>query len=97
MNSETFESKFLIVLGGFSGFTLAFFGGFFVGNDIPTVLRNASIACVVGAFLMKGFSQLLISQIMQASRSKQQQAQIRAQEEAAAAQRKETETTNAPN
>tara|TARA_B100001248_G_scaffold261923_1_gene255048 strand:- start:83538 stop:83828 length:291 start_codon:yes stop_codon:yes gene_type:complete len=96
MNTENFESKFLIVLGGFSGFTLAFFGGFFVGNDIPTVLRNASIACVVGAFLMKGFSQLLISQILQASRSKQQQAQIRAQEEAAA-QEKEAETTNAPN
>lgn len=72
MSAQPIETKFLLVLGGISGFILAFIGGLFIGNDITIVLRNASIGCVIGALLMKGFSQVLISQFSQAARLKQQ-------------------------
>lgn len=47
------QSKFFIALGGFLGFCLTFASGMLAGNDASSVLRDASIGCVICAFLMK--------------------------------------------
>ena len=51
--------KYLIVIGGFIGFTLCFISGIYSGNDITLVIRNASIASVVSAILMKVFIKIV--------------------------------------
>ncbi len=60
MNKEFLNSKYPLVLGGFLGFSLAFFVGYYAGNEILHVLKNAAIASVVGAFLMKIFHNVVI-------------------------------------
>jgi hypothetical protein len=59
--------KFFLLLGGFFGFFVVFASGVSVGNDLTDVLRNATIGCMCGALLMRGFRMLLVHQIRQAA------------------------------
>jgi uncharacterized membrane protein YjfL (UPF0719 family) len=59
--------KFFLLLGGFFGFFVVFASGVSAGNDLSDVLRNATVGCVCGALLMRGFRMLLVHQIRQAA------------------------------
>lgn len=59
---------YLLLVGGFTGFALAFATGIVVGNDIGQVLFNASIGCMIGAFLFRWISDLYIECIVQQRR-----------------------------
>lgn len=52
--------KFFFLLGGFLGFSLSFSSGLHAGNDFGVILQNASICCVIGAFLMKGLRVVML-------------------------------------
>lgn len=47
--------KFYLLLGGTCGFSVAFASGLLAGNELATVLRDASFGCLTGALLMKGY------------------------------------------
>lgn len=75
------SNKFYLVFGGFLGFVLALVGGLWIGNTFAIVLRNASIGCVVGALLGKGFEFVLAKNIAEAKREqlyKLEQAELEA-------------------
>lgn len=74
MSSEVLKSKYPIAMGGFFGFTIAVFIGYFVGNDIMTILSNASVSCVVCAFLMRFFLRLLDANVSLVRKQKQKAA-----------------------
>lgn len=57
--------KFFLLLGGFFGFFIVFASGVSAGNDLSYVLRNATIGCMCGALLMRGFRMLLNHQVRQ--------------------------------
>lgn len=60
----------MLALGGLVGFTLAFIVSFMAGNDIVFTLRNASVGCVAGAFLMRIFSSVLSASLRSAQLEK---------------------------
>lgn len=45
--------KVFLLCGGFLGFALTFLAGLVAGGPIGTVLRDAAIGCLAGAFLMQ--------------------------------------------
>ena len=51
--------RFFLSLGGLLGFTIAFASGLLAHNEIGVVLRDASIGCLFGALLMRGFLAVL--------------------------------------
>ena len=57
--------KYFLLIGGFCGFLVVFASGIAAGNDISYVLRNATIGCLCGALLLRGFRLLLTHQIRQ--------------------------------
>ena len=57
--------KYFLLIGGFFGFFIVFASGIMAGNDLSIVLRNATIGCVCGAMLMRGFRLLLSHQLRQ--------------------------------
>lgn len=57
--------KYFLLIGGFFGFFIVFASGILAGNDLSIVLRNATIGCVCGAMLMRGFRLLLSHQLRQ--------------------------------
>jgi hypothetical protein len=57
--------KYFLLLGGFCGFTMAFIGGLAVGHDLSVVLRDATIGCLGGATLMRGFRIVMNFQLRQ--------------------------------
>lgn len=57
--------KYFLLIGGFSGFLIVFASGVSAGNDISCVLRNATVGCLCGALLMRGFRLLLTHQLRQ--------------------------------
>ncbi len=57
--------KYFLLLGGFCGFLVVFASGIAAGNDLSHVLRNATIGCLFGALLLRGFRQLLAHQLRQ--------------------------------
>lgn len=57
--------KYFLLLGGFCGFLVVFASGAAAGNDLSSVLRNATIGCLCGALLMRGFRMLLEHQLRQ--------------------------------
>ncbi|MEA3213579.1 MAG: hypothetical protein QOE70_6636 [Chthoniobacter sp.] len=57
--------KYFLLIGGFCGFLTVFASGIAAGNDLSSVLSNATIGCLGGAFLMRGFRLLLMHQIRQ--------------------------------
>jgi hypothetical protein len=59
--------KYFLLIGGFCGFLIAFASGVAAGNDLAYVLRNATIGCVGGALLLRGFRHLLMHQLRQAT------------------------------
>lgn len=59
--------KYFLLIGGFSGFLIAFAAGVAAENDLSIVLRNAMIGCMCGAFLLRGFRMLLVHQIRQSA------------------------------
>lgn len=67
--------KYFLLIGGFCGFFFVFASGIAAGNDLSNVLQNATIGCLVGAFLLRGFRMLLNHQVRQVAT---QQAQLSA-------------------
>jgi len=57
--------KYFLLVGGFCGFTTAFIGGLAVGRDLSMVLRDATIGCLGGAMLLRGFRVVMTSQLRQ--------------------------------
>lgn len=73
--------KYFLLIGGFCGFFFVFASGIAAGNDLSDVLRNATIGCMVGALLMRGFRMLLTHQVRQVAT---QQAELSTEGAAAA-------------
>jgi len=59
--------KNFLLIGGFCGFLIIFVSGIAAGNDLSYTLRNATIGCLCGALLMRGFRLLLTHQLRQAT------------------------------
>ena len=57
--------KYFLLIGGFCGFTAAFVAGLAVGRDLSIVLRDATIGCLGGAMLLRGFRVVMTSQLKQ--------------------------------
>ena len=57
--------KYFLLVGGFCGFTAAFIAGLAVGRDLSMVLRDATIGCLGGAMLLRGFRAVMTSQLRQ--------------------------------
>jgi hypothetical protein len=55
--------KYFLLVGGFCGFTTAFIAGLAVGRDLSTVLCDATIGCLGGAMLLRGFRAVMTSQL----------------------------------
>lgn len=58
--------KHFLLIGGFCGFLIVFATGVAAGNNLTFVLRNATIGCLCGALLLRGFRLLLSHQLRQA-------------------------------
>lgn len=61
--------SYILVLGGFFGFLLAFIVGIFAENEISTVLQNGVICGIVGLFCAKAFQLILISNIISSQKN----------------------------
>ena len=46
--------KYFLLLGGFSGFVLAFFANVSAGNPASSALLKGAAGCLAGAFLLRG-------------------------------------------
>jgi hypothetical protein len=75
--------KFAFLAGGFTGFALAALAGLSAGREADLVLRDAAVACLVGAFLFRWFWSVLINAFVVTARAKR--AAALAEEEARAA------------
>lgn len=53
--------KFAFLAGGFAGFALAVAAGFSAGREADLVLRDAAIACLVGALLFRWFWSVVVN------------------------------------
>jgi len=51
--------KYFQLIGGFSGFVLAFCSSVSAGNEIAIGLRDGAIGCLCGALLLRGFHLVL--------------------------------------
>ena len=51
---------YLLLWGGLIGFTLTFATGLVAGNDIVTILFNASLGCVGGGLLFKWLASMMV-------------------------------------
>lgn len=65
MSFEKIHGRFYLTLGGFIGFTLAFFGGLFAGNDSVTALRDGAIGTLVGFFLARSLLKVVMMNVSQ--------------------------------
>jgi hypothetical protein len=77
--------KYFLLIGGFSGFLIAFAAGLAAENDLSVVLRNAMVGCMCGAFLLRGFRMLLMHQIRQSTPAAEPEAPLEEAEAAAVA------------
>ena len=69
--------KYFLLVGGFCGFTAAFIAGLAVGRDLSMVLRDATIGCLGGAMLLRGFRVVMTSQLRQLiARQTKEQAEL---------------------
>lgn len=66
------NSKYSLVCGGLLFFSLSFIIGLWAGNDVSTAFGHASVASVVGAYLGKVFNAVLILNIKDAIRERNQ-------------------------
>ena len=57
------SAKFAICLGSFIAFSVTFFNGMMFGSNFIPVLRDAAIACLLAAVVMKFFVQIIVSNI----------------------------------
>ena len=58
----------LILLGGFTGFSVAFAASMAAGNSIDQMVFNGAIGCLVGAVLLKWIADLLSDSFIVARR-----------------------------
>lgn len=52
--------KFLLLIGGFSGFVLGFAASLLAGNQPADALFTGATGCIAGALLMRGFHFVLM-------------------------------------
>jgi hypothetical protein len=52
--------KFAFLAGGFLGFALVALAGFTAGRSADLVLRDAALACLVGALVLRWFWSVVI-------------------------------------
>lgn len=60
------SAKFIICLGSFVAFSVTFFNGVMFGSNFIPILRDAAIACLLAAIVMKFFVQIIVSNIRDA-------------------------------
>ena len=58
--------KFVVCLGGFLGFTLVMAAGLFAGRRSPSLLLEASLACLLGAILFRWVHRMFLRQVQAA-------------------------------
>jgi hypothetical protein len=75
--------RFIFLIGGFVCFVLVAIAGWTADRGIDLVLRDASIAALIGGFLFRWFWSIFVKLLTQAVRAKR--ATEKAKEEAAAA------------
>jgi hypothetical protein len=51
--------KYFQLIGGFSGFVLAFCSSLSTGNEIAIALRDGAVGCLIGALLLRGFHSVI--------------------------------------
>ena len=51
--------KYFQLIGGFSGFILAFGSSLSTGNEIAIALRDGAVGCLCGAILLRGCHSVL--------------------------------------
>lgn len=70
--------KYFVLVGGSLGFSLAFSSALAAGNDVSVAVKNGTIGCMVGAFLLKGFHMVMMACIRGALLEKHQAAEVTA-------------------
>lgn len=80
--------RFIFLIGGFVCFVLVSLGGWMADRAIDNILRDASIAALIGGFLFRWFWAIFVKLLSQAVRAKR--AAEKARDEAAAAAAKAT-------
>ncbi|HRE80378.1 MAG TPA: hypothetical protein PLN52_04980 [Opitutaceae bacterium] len=75
--------KFAFLAGGFTGFALATAAGFSAGRAPDLILRDAALACLAGALLLRWFWSIVIKVFSEAVTLKR--AALEAEAEALAA------------
>ena len=60
------SAKFAICLGSFIAFSMTFFNGIMFGSNFIPVLRDAAIACLLAAVVMKFFVRIIVSNVRSA-------------------------------
>ncbi len=75
--------RFAFLVGGFAGFILTASTGLLSGREPDLVLRDAAIACLAGAFLMRWFWGVFIRSLSEMVEVKRAAAAAAAEAEAA--------------
>jgi siroheme synthase len=76
--------KFAFLSGGFLGFALVTVAGFTAGRSADLVLRDAALACLIGALVLRWFWSVVIRAFADAIEQRRREA-VAAQEAQAAA------------
>jgi divalent metal cation (Fe/Co/Zn/Cd) transporter len=71
--------KFVFLIGGFVGFTLAAATGVGAGRESGLVLRDAAVGCVVGALLFRWFWSVLVKAIAETVEHRRREARLAAE------------------
>lgn len=83
------SAKFAICLGSFIAFSVTFFNGMMFGSNFIPVLRDAAIACLLAAIVMKFFVQIIVNSV--------RAAHIEHEDEVANNGKSDTDTSNSKN
>jgi hypothetical protein len=75
--------KFIFLIGGFAGFSVASITGILAGREPDLVLRDSALACIASAILFRWFWSVLVKALTEAVTAKR--AAVAAAEAAAAA------------
>jgi divalent metal cation (Fe/Co/Zn/Cd) transporter len=76
--------KFAFLAGGFLGFALVALAGFTAGRSADLVLRDAALACLVGALVLRWFWSVVIRAFADAMEQRRRDAAAAHEAQAAA-------------
>lgn len=76
--------KSIFLAGGFAGFALALIAGITAGREPDLVLRDAAIACLVGAWVFRWFWSVVVKAMTEMVAARRAAAEAEAESQAAA-------------